>query len=104
MSNDDSSEAVHTFAKLALVPFTGILGTGTILGLRSTLVHGEFSRWVFYATVALWGVSAISGVLLRGRRYLSRDARLDGPAAVIMLIGFIGGLIGSGILCTLRNW
>jgi hypothetical protein len=104
MSENDTRAAFGWITHSSLIAFTGILGTGSILGLKSTLVRDTLTLWLFWATVGSWGMAAVIAAFLKGRCYFSGQARLQGPAAVLMLLGLIGGLVGSGVLCTIRNW
>lgn len=87
----------------SVVIFTGILGTGSIFGLRKELIHDSFTNVVFWVAVAAFALTAIIGMMLKNRHSLSM--RSPHTLAIgTMLISLSLGLIGVCILCTLRNW
>jgi hypothetical protein len=100
---DHFRESVAWICSSSTVVFTGILGTGGIMALRTALVRDRFTFWVFWLSTAAFAVPAIIGMVFKLRPSLWKSYGVREPLAVAMLLGFIAGLIGSCILCTLRN-
>ncbi|HOW74117.1 MAG TPA: hypothetical protein PKY77_26225 [Phycisphaerae bacterium] len=101
--NEHHLENLEFFGKSAAVVFTGILGTGTIFGLKHQLVRDGFTAAMFWACVVGFAVAAISGaaMTLHRRAGFTRCRRL---LAILMLVGFIVGIVSCGVLTTLRDW
>lgn len=101
--NKNEREAVKFISSSAIVPFTGIIGTGSIFGLKDTLVRDNFTLWVFWLTVGAFAVSALAGVVCTLYLRLSDPPRFIRPLAITSILAFIVAAIGTTILCTLHN-
>ncbi|MBP7934590.1 MAG: hypothetical protein KA354_08070 [Phycisphaerae bacterium] len=91
------------FGKSAVVVFTGIFGTGTIFGPKHQLVRDGLTAAIFWVCVVGFAVAALSGaaMTLQRRAGFARGRRVF---TILMLLGFIVGIISSGTLTTLRDW
>lgn len=93
-------------ARVALtgIGIPGIIGTGTILSLKNTHVRDTFILWVFWLTVGVLPVSAMSGILCGVSPRFQRPRGVTRGLAITSIIAFIPGLAGCTILCALTNW
>jgi amino acid transporter len=103
MSRTADVKDLDVFTKGSIVISAGIFGTGSIFRYRDALVHDTLTRWTFRLTVAAFAASAVAGVVLRLRRRLYDQQEPKGVTPVVMLLGFIVGLIGTTALTMLRN-
>jgi amino acid transporter len=102
VSRPDDGKDLDEFTKGSIVIFTGIFGAGSILLYREQMVHDTFTLCVFWLTIIAFALSAFAGVVLRiRRRYGQREPR--GAMPVVLLLGFIAGLIGLTILSMCRK-
>ncbi|HPD28974.1 MAG TPA: hypothetical protein PLL20_03190 [Phycisphaerae bacterium] len=72
--------------------------------MKNTHVRDTFTLWVFWLTVGVLLVSALSGILCGVSLRFQRPRRVTRGLAIISVIAFILGLAGCTILCTLTNW
>ena len=80
----------------------GIIGTGTLFGLKDKLVRDNFTLWVFWLTVGAVTISALLGMACQ---FALCSSNSDGCAKILFIYCFIVlmiGLIAVTILTTLQ--